>query len=178
MKITVTTICALLFTIYWCAMPTASADRASNPFKPSAQKPRTSPKHKATRPSARLSVQFKALMPVHSIGKIWEGKLVNISFEVKNVGTAPSGPGATYTVKCLVLSGSPNCAVANTTGPLPAIAPGGSKSIALFGAKPAKPGKYRIVISANPGARGRPATQEFTVVSKRKLRRVPRRRIR
>ena len=167
-------ITALLMLSSVTFVTTASAERSFNPFKKSTHKPKPPRTGTAKRPAPRLSVQFKAIMPVHSIGKIWEGKLVNISFEVKNNGTAPSSSASTYTVKCHVLSGSPQCAVANTTGPLPPIAVGGSKNIALFGARPAKPGKYRIVISSNPGGRGRNATHEFTVVSKRTLRRAPR----
>lgn len=152
---------------------TASAERSFNPFQKSTFKKKNTRKAVPNKPIARLSVQFKALMPVHSFGKIWAGSLVNISFEIKNSGNAPSTSAASYTVKCLVLSGARQCPVADTTGPLPAIPAGGSKRIALFGVRPAKAGKYRILISTNPGSRRRPATKEFMVVSKRKLRRSP-----
>lgn len=150
-----------------------SAERSFNPFQKSTFKKKNTRKAVSNRPAARLSVTFKALMPVHNFGKIWAGSLVNISFEIKNNGNAPSTSAASYTVKCLVLSGARQCPVADTTGPLPVIKAGGSKRIALFGVRPAKPGKYRVLISTRPGAAGRPAMKEFMVVNKRVLRRSP-----
>ena len=165
---------SLLVVMSMVVVTAASAERSFNPFQKSTFKKKNTRKAVSNKPAPRLSVQFKALMPVHSFGKIWAGSRVNISFAIKNSGNGPSTSAATYTVKCMVLSGSPNCPVANTTGPLPAIPAGGSRNIALFGVNTAKPGKYRVLISTNPGTTGRPAMKEFMVVSKRKPQR-PRR---
>lgn len=165
---------SLLVIISMVLVTAASAEQSFNPFKKSTFKRKSPRKATSARPAPRLSVQFKALMPVYSFGKIWAGSHVNISFAIKNSGNAPSTSAATYTVKCMVLSGSPNCPVVNTTGPLPVIPAGGSRNIALFGVNTAKPGKYRVLISTNPGTAGRPAMKEFMVVSKRKPQR-PRR---
>ena len=160
---------SLLVVISMVFVAPASAERSFNPFKKSTYKRKNTKKTTSSRPAARLSVKFKALMPVHSFNKIWAGSHVNISFTIKNSGNAPSTSAATYTIKCMVLSGSSNCPVANTTGPLPAIPAGRSRNITLFGVNAAKAGKYRILINTNPGTAGRPAMKEFTVVSKRKL---------
>jgi hypothetical protein len=153
----------------------ALAEQSFNPFKKSTFKRKSPRKATSAKPAPRLSVQFKALMPVYSFGKIRAGSRVNVFFEIRNSGNAPSTSAASYTVKCLVLSGARQCPVADTTGPLiPNIRAGGSKRIAIFGTQLAKPGKYRVLINTNPGARGRPAMKEFIVVSKRKSQR-PRR---
>ncbi|GMQ90822.1 MAG: hypothetical protein BMS9Abin11_0127 [Gammaproteobacteria bacterium] len=165
---------SLLVIMSIVVVTTASAERSFNPFQKSTFKKKNTRKAVSNRPSARLSVQFKALMPVHSFGKIWAGSRVNIFFEIRNSGNAPSTSAASYTVKCLVLSGTRQCPVADTTGPLiPNIRAGGSKRIAIFGTQLAKPGKYSVLISTNPGTTGKPAMKEFMVVNKRALRRSP-----
>lgn len=167
---------SLLVIMSIVVVTTASAEQSFNPFQKSTFKKKNTRKAVSNRPAARLSVQFKALMPVHSFGKIWAGSRVNISFEIKNSGNAPSTSAASYTIRCLVVSGARQCPVADTTGPLlPAIRVGGSKRITIFGRRSAKPGKYliQVLVSTQPGAAGRPVMKEFMVVNKRALRRSP-----
>lgn len=112
---------------------------------------------------ANLVITTTTLHPV-KYGKIKPGSTVNLGFTVKNKGLVSTGPSASYTLSCTVLSGGPTCPVPNTTRPLPAIAAGASHTVNLYGFIPAKVGKYRVYIRVKPTkSRGRPRSVDINV---------------
>jgi hypothetical protein len=124
--------------------------------------------------SANLQVGLVGIAPVKH-GKVQMNKNLRLSFEIKNVGNKATDNNAKYTLKCIIIKGT-QCPIASSTGKVPYIAAGSSRSIILISASQAKPGKYRLTITLKPTtSRGRPYTRDIEVAGRMKL--IPRKRI-
>ena len=92
-----------------------------------------------------------------------EGNPVTVIVLLKNVGEA-SSTGSEFRLSCTPPAGVKDCFVPDGTHSVKdVIQPGMTKSVSLYGAKPAAAGKYRVEVAVLPKVTGRPFTATFTV---------------
>jgi len=112
---------------------------------------------------ANIVVQSFAYKPA----PLKEGSNIDMYITFKNKGGVKSSKNAKYKISCSIIkssSYSKECPIPNTVRKFKKqIMPGKTLSVRLLGARPAKPGTYKIIV-AIPGNTGRPFTKILKVI--------------